>query len=145
MIYIKTAHRGGFMIETIANLLKNKKWDTLIIIALLAILFIAVPAAINYTINKSIDNSLDEHLKPMQEMIESINSDVSELKHKSECELKERAVAAYSKIETVEDLNNNPSNMINIKMGLTDDDTRSLLMTLDKDRTLLFISELFLA
>lgn len=107
----------------VMKLIRERKWDSLVTWALLIIVGVTVPIAVGVQFERIID--------PIVERIEQMES-------RELSELTQRAIAAYGIINTIEDLQVNPNNRINIYLGLQVDSIRTILFEIDRDRTLLF-------
>lgn len=87
--------------------------------------------AISDLLTPVITRVVKAELKPLVE-------DISELKKQKNDDITGRAVAAYTKVFSVDDLKNSPEKRYSIKSGLLLPSCKDILMAIDRDRTLLF-------
>lgn len=104
-------------------------------ILLATILTVTVPCATAYGVRMA----LEAELKPFKLSVASIVKDVGDVKKLLHDQVLEEAVAAYSKVFTLEQLRQNPGNRVAIKRGLADNTTRLVLTGIDRARTIKFI------
>ncbi len=115
----------------ILNLITKRKFEVIVIVILLASLGFVLP----YSISGVINSAVGESIVPVVKSLEKLDGQISFLEQIRKNEITERAVAAYGKIFTIEDLKNNPNNRINIKQALLIEHSKEILMTIDRDRT----------
>ena len=89
-------------------------------------------------IEESLKKQLPILLKDTISDVKDTNERVENMEQREIDTISRKAVGAYSKIFTTEDLKNNPTNSDNIFMGLQLESCKALLMTIDRDRTILF-------
>ena len=87
------------MIDFVKTLMK-RKWDVAIIAVLLVVISTILPLSIKHVITTSVA----ENIAPLADQIELVSQKVSIIEASMTNEITERAVAAYSKIYTIEDL-----------------------------------------
>ena len=90
-----------------------------------------------------ISEIVQEELKPIIEKQEEISTNISLLNQQREKEITSRAVAAYSKVFTIEDLKNSPEKKTSIELGLQLESCKEILMSIDLERTQIFYNYLF--
>lgn len=111
----------------ILDLIRKRKWDTLIIGGLVAIAIITIPISVKYTMDKS----FKENLTPIYNSIQKIE-------HRQVDEIIDRGIAAYKKIYELSQLESSTQNATSIKIALRTPEARDILFQIDRERTLLF-------
>lgn len=111
----------------VIELIRARKWDTLIMVGLIAVLIITIPLTIKYTMAKS----FEENLAP-------INNAIQKMESRQVNEIIDRGIAAYKKIHEIEQLESSTQNATSIKIALRTPEARSILFQIDRERTLLF-------
>ena len=117
----------GKMIEFI----QKKKYEMIVIVVLLIVLFAVIPMAITH----SVDSAIGKHLEPINQYIVKMDEKINEISDRQLADITERGIAAYSKIYSIQELKDNTQNAI---IALATPRVRDILFSIDKDRTLLF-------
>ena len=115
----------------IIKLIRERKWDMIIILFLLVAASIMLPFYISGTINSTIGKSIE----PVVLATESVQESVDSMMQLQIDDTMDRAIAAYNKIKTVDDLNPLNQNGVSIKRGLAIAEVRNALFVLDPVRT----------
>lgn len=128
-------------VKDIMELIRERKWDSLIILVLLIIIGVTIPLATSYAMSKG----LQEGLAPINDTIESMDERIRTIDERTlliqKGELEEitsRGIQAYKKIFTIEDLENNTQNSASIEIALRHPESYNVLFQIDRERTLLF-------
>ena len=121
------------MIEVV-KLIRERKWDLLIVFVLLVIVAILMPLATRQAVN----DAIVEGLQPLTIAVEETRESVQSLERWNVTSLQNSAIVAYNKIETVEDLDPLTQNGLAIREGLKVQEIRDVLASIDLERTLLF-------
>jgi hypothetical protein len=77
-------------------------------------------------------------IKPMADDVIGLKKDLADLKQNNIDDKTGRAITAYSKVFTIDDLKNSPEKRFSITQGLELDSCYNILFTMDRDRTVLF-------
>lgn len=115
--------------EKILNLIRDRKWDTLIFIVMLAIITVTSPFAIRWGIQSA--------LSPLVVKVEKIY----DIQYR---QIQKSAIAAYDKIngdteqEWVDKLESSTQNAVAIEIALSFPEIKEVLMTIDRKRTEFF-------
>jgi outer membrane phospholipase A len=114
--------------------IKEKRFEMIVIAVLIIVLFAAIPSVIQ----ASVDNAISRHLDPINDYIMAMDSKIDLISERHVEDITERGIAAYKKIYTIEDLQNNTQNAISIKIALKTPSARNILYSIDSERTMLF-------
>lgn len=122
----------------------NRVAISVILTMLLTLAGVKMPIGTDIGDNQQLlQEGLTEILRPMiqevvKEELECIKIEITELKNYNIEEITGRAVSAYSKVFTIEDLNDSPEKRFSITQGLKLDSCKTILMAIDRERTLMF-------
>lgn len=111
----------------IAELIRERKWDLLIVIALLTIIAVMTPLSVNYIIEKAIGRT-----------IEPLSEAVIQLERRQIDDIIERGVAGYKKVDSIEKLESSTQNAASIRLALKEPKAREILYKIDMEKTMLF-------
>lgn len=85
---------------------------------------------------------MEEGLEPILEAQGNLRDDVAGLIKSNEAEITARAVGAYTKVFTIEDLNDSPEKRYSITAGLNLESCYDTLLIIDRERTKMFYNYL---
>lgn len=128
-----TVLKGDNMIEVV-KLIRERKWDLLIVFVLLVIVAILMPLATRQAVN----DAIVEGLQPLTIAVEETRESVKSLEQWNVTSLQNSAIVAYNKIETIDDLDPLTQNGLAIREGLKVPEIRDVLASIDLERTLTF-------
>ena len=128
-----TVLKGDYMIEVV-KLIRERKWDLLIVFVLLVIVAILMPLATRQAVN----DAIVEGLQPLTIAVEETRESVKSLEQWNVTSLQNSAIVAYNKIETIDDLDPLTQNGLAIREGLKVPEIREVLASIDLERTLTF-------
>lgn len=128
-----TVLKGDNMIEVV-KLIRERKWDLLIVFVLLVIVAILMPLATRQAVN----DAIVEGLQPLTIAVEETRESVKSLERWNVTSLQNSAIVAYNKIETIDDLDPLTQNGLAIREGLKVPEIREVLASIDLERTLTF-------
>lgn len=114
--------------------IKEKRFDLIVITILVVLLFAAVP----YVIHDSINTSIASYMEPINNKIEQMDNRLTSVENKQTEDLTSRGIAAYKKVFTIDDLQENTQNAVSIQLALEDQKARNILLNIDSARTLMF-------
>ena len=119
-------------------MIRERKWDMLIFFGLVALLWSMTPLAVRGAVSDTIRESLDVALTPIVEDMEETRIAVQAIEQYNVTSLRNSAIVAYNKIETVDDLEPLTQNGLAIREGLKNPEIREVLFSIDPERTLTF-------
>jgi hypothetical protein len=120
--------------EKVITAIEKKKWTAVVMLVLMGLLTLTAPLAASYGAQRGVKMAQ----APLVAQMTELAGEVSEIKQSQHDEMEARAIAAYSKVHTVEDLVQNPQNATSIEIALKHPDVRRVLMRIDRDRTVAF-------
>lgn len=120
--------------KKIFELVRERKWDTLIFIGMLIIVAVAVPPAVR----SFVIDAVAKQFEPVVEAIDDTRMSVRSIEEYNEAALRNSAIVAYNKIQTVEDLEPLTQNGLAIREALKVPEIRSVLASIDLERTRMF-------
>lgn len=120
--------------DKILDLIRDRKWDMLLILGLLLTISIVSPFAIKWAVSTAII----ETLSPIEESIDALEESVECLEDMQIAEIIDRGIAGYKKVQTIEQLESSTQNAASIKIALRTPEARIILFAIDRERTLLF-------
>ena len=118
----------------VVELVRQRKWDTLIFIGMLIIIAFAVPPAVK----SFVEDAVSEQFEPVVTAIEEIREGVQANEEFNTASLRNSAIVAYNKIQTVEDLDPLTQNGLAIREALKIPAIREVLASIDLERTRIF-------
>lgn len=134
----------------IVELIRKRKWDSLVTWILVVLLGISLPLSVravlydkagdivNENLAPIVAEAVSEALKPTIEAVTTIDRRVKNLEDMRISEIIDRGIAAYKKIETVDQLESSTQNAASIKIALRVPEARDILFKIDREKTLLF-------
>ena len=120
--------------KSIWELVRQRKWDTLIFIVLLIIIAFAVPPAVRGFVR----DAVSDEFEPVGAAIDETRASVQAIEEYNQRALQNSAIVAYNKIQTVEDLDPLTQNGLAIREALRNPEIRNVLASIDLQRTMLF-------
>jgi hypothetical protein len=121
-------------VEKIITAISKKRWTAVIMLVLMGLLSLTAPLAASFGAQRGVKLAQ----APLVAQMTELAGEVSEIKQSQHDEMEARAIAAYSKIYTIEDLAQNPQNATSIEIALKHPDVRRVLMRIDRNRTVAF-------
>ncbi len=116
----------------IAELLKNKKFDILIIAGLLALVALTLPVYMNNVVTETIQTEL----APLHETVTAITEHRTML-------LTHRALTAYKQVDGPLDIKNHLDVLADVEGALRWQESHKMLLLMDRDKTKMFSLYLF--
>lgn len=120
-----------------------KTWGKVLIIVMGLLLSGSV--GMNLSIDRGVDISdiaieafRDVVIDVVKEEIKPLKQDILDLKQSDIDDKTGRAISAYSKVFTIDDLKNSPEKRFSITQGLKLKSCYNILLTMDRERTILF-------
>lgn len=118
----------------VIELVRTRKWDTLIFIGMMVVLALIVP----FAVRGFVADAISQQFEPVIESIAETRDSIQALEEFNVVSLRNSALVAYNKIETVDDLEPLTQNGLAIREALKVPEIREVLASVDLERTRAF-------
>lgn len=129
--------------KDVLELVRTRKWDTLLILGLLTVAMVAVPVWVTQKqkgIAEEVNQPIYDLLDKMDQRQEKTDQTIDRLCEIQEKQILESAIAGYKKINgNLEKLESSTQNAAAIKMGLLVAEVREILYSVDNEATKMYM------